>query len=92
MKPRIKQPAPKGEEAYRRGYWHGYDEALHDIHRAGLKKTYSGAWDKVSTFFWGPLTDWYHGDTSLMVPPPAYEAEREGGPPPRRLPLKKVRP
>ena len=54
------------EEAFRRGYWHGYSQALDDIEAAG---GLTAAWSRVAKFFDGALSRWrYHGG-QVDVPP-----------------------
>ena len=55
---------------YRRGYRHGYGEAMDDLVQAGGKR--SRAWDRLADFLDGPLYDWSKRRTASMDMPPRF--------------------
>jgi hypothetical protein len=81
----LRSPSPPAfvssetESAYRRGYWHGFSEALDNLLHAGAKR--SAAWVRVARFFDGPLSRWRHAHNPKMSQmPPSFdprETEKE---------------
>lgn len=68
-----------GEEDYRRGYWHGYSQAMDDIEAEFKKRRgFKAAWQALAEFFDGALTHWRYRDRpgSLVPPPSATTARR----------------
>ena len=62
------------EEAYRRGYWHGYSQALDDVREHGPASVGKSAWwQRLAKFFDGPLCRWrckeHNGEFEI---PPSY--------------------
>lgn len=57
------------ENAYRRGYWHGFGKALANLIQSGAKR--SAAWSRVARFCDGPLKRWRYADKprDSEVPP-----------------------
>ena len=86
----LAQPGPDAstrratEEAYRRGYLHGYSNGMDDVLKASQARRYSAqrAWGLVAWFFDGPLTRWLYADhRGRFEPPPLFSAKadyREG--------------
>lgn len=61
-----------GEESYRRGYWHGYSQAMDDV-PARLHR--SAWWGRMAHFFDRPLMTWrYARHEGRMVLPPSFSA------------------
>lgn len=58
------------ETQYRRGYRHGYGEAMDDLVRAGGK--HSRAWDRLAEFADGPLYAWSAQRTASLDMPPTF--------------------
>lgn len=64
--------ARRVETAYRRGYWHGFSEALDNLIQAGAKR--GAAWVRVARFFDGPLKRWRHTcNPEMSQMPPSFD-------------------
>ena len=58
------------EDSYRRGYWHGYGQALDDIAASTKRGT---AWGRLATFYDTVLMRWrYAPHAGQGVRPPRY--------------------
>lgn len=74
------------EEAYRRGYWYGYSEAMDDLRVAYSKNgthtsRWWGAWQRVAEFFDGQLTEWRHeAHNGRLTTPPSFLRASKGAP------------
>ncbi|UHD18572.1 hypothetical protein [Thiocapsa bogorovii] len=75
----LKAPEPPSfvgrrvEGAYRRGYWHGFGEALDNLLQAGAKR--SAAWVRVARFCDGPLKRWrYASKPRDSEIPPSFDS------------------
>lgn len=61
------------EERYRRGYWHGYSQAMDDLERASGRKRHSKAWLRLARFFDGALSRWRYADHGGRIDmPPSF--------------------
>lgn len=66
------------EERYRRGYWHGYSQAMDDLRVAYSKSgthtaRWWAAWQRVARFFDAALTRWRHeSHKGNPTPPPHF--------------------
>lgn len=58
------------ERQYRRGYRHGYGQAMDDLLHAGGKR--SRAWDRLAVFHDSLLYAWTIARTADMDPPPPF--------------------
>lgn len=63
----------RAEERYRRGYWHGYSQAIDDLHNACERHAgkWPKAWSSVAAFLIEALTRWAyerHGGAVTMPP------------------------
>ncbi len=74
----MAEPDPPGfvrrrvEIAYRRGYFHGFGEALDNLLQAGAK--HSAAWTRVARFCDGPLHRWrYACNPKMSQLPPSFD-------------------
>ena len=68
------------EEAYRRGYLHGYSNGMDDVLKASQARRYSAqrAWGLVAWFFDGPLSRWLYADhRGRFEPPPLFSAKAD---------------
>jgi hypothetical protein len=53
------------EHSYRRGYWHGYSQAMDALEACSRKP----AWQDVARFFDDHLTPWVRYTPSMEIPP-----------------------
>jgi len=68
------------EQAYRRGYLHGYSNGMDDVLKASQARRYSAlrAWGLVAWFFDGPLTRWLYTDhRGRFEPPPLFSTKTD---------------
>ena len=62
------------ERDYRRGYLHGYSQAMDDLRAANqAHRSFARAWQSVARFFDGALARWrYDRACKYMTPPPYF--------------------
>lgn len=68
------------EQAYRRGYLHGYSEGMDDVRQAAQSRRLSAAraWGWLAGFFDGPLTRWRYADHQGRLDlPPTFDPRRD---------------
>lgn len=64
------------EESYRRGYWHGYSQALDDIAALSPPTGKGKAWTRLARFYDTALMRWRHAPhAGNVVRPPSYGIE-----------------
>lgn len=75
----AKTRSAAGELDYRRGYLHGYSQAMDDLQAAvKVYRAFARAWQCVAQFFDGDLWRWrYERSASNRSQPPAYRPRRQ---------------
>ena len=66
------------ESAFRRGYQHGYSQAMDDL-KPGSR---APLWQAIARWFDDVLTPWRYGKAQSMGPVPSFGASRRSPPPP----------